>query len=57
MAGIQFPQFNQWDPTIDGIEGNFQAEPRVFVHDAYNIVLGNVSALTSCTVVKLQALL
>jgi len=46
MAGIQFPQFNQWDPTIDGIEGNFQAEPRVFVHDAYNIVLGNVAALT-----------
>ena len=47
MAGIQFPQFNQWDPTIDGVEGNFQAEPRVFVHDAYNIVLGNVAALSN----------
>ena len=47
MAGIQFPQFNQWEPTLDGVEGNFQAEPRVFVHDARNVVLGNVASLHS----------
>lgn len=47
MAGIQFPQFNEWEPTLDGLEGNFQAEPRVFVHDAVNVVLGNVSSLKS----------
>jgi len=45
MAGIQFPQFNQWEPKLDGLEGNFQAEPRVFVHDARNVVLGNVASL------------
>ena len=27
-------QFNDWEPKLDGLEGNFQAEPRVFVHDA-----------------------
>ena len=47
MAGIQFPQFNQWEPKLDGLEGNFQAEPRVFVHDARNVVLGNVASLHS----------
>ena len=47
MAGLQFPQFNQWEPTLDGVEGNFQAEPRVFVHDARNVVLGNVASLHS----------
>tara|TARA_R110001599_G_scaffold352941_1_gene589392 strand:- start:2873 stop:3448 length:576 start_codon:yes stop_codon:yes gene_type:complete len=47
MAGIQFPQFNQWEPKLDGVEGNFQAEPRVFVHDAKNVVLGNVASLRS----------
>ena len=47
MAGIQFPQFNQWEPKLDGVEGNFQAEPRVFVHDARNVVLGNVASLHS----------
>ena len=45
MAGIQFPQFNQFEPKLDGLEGNFQAEPRVFVHDAINVVLGNVGSL------------
>lgn len=45
MASIQFPQFNEWEPTTDGLEGNFQAEPRVFVHDALNVVVGNVSGL------------
>jgi len=45
MAGLQFPQFNQWEPTLDGVEGNFQAEPRVFVHNATNVVLGNVASL------------
>ena len=45
MAGIQFPQFNQFEPKLDGLAGNFQAEPRVFVHDATNVVLGNVASL------------
>ena len=45
MAGIQFPQFNQFEPKLDGLAGNFQAEPRVFVHDATNAVLGNVASL------------
>ena len=45
MAGIQFPQFNQFEPKLAGLEGNFQAEPRVFVHDAINVVLGNVGSL------------
>ena len=45
MAGIQFPQFNQFEPTLGGLEGNFQAEPRVFAHAARNVVLGNVASL------------
>ena len=27
-------QFNQFEPKIAGLEGNMQAEPRVFAHDA-----------------------
>ena len=33
-------QFNSWDPTRSGLEGNMQAEPRVFAHDAQRITVG-----------------
>lgn len=33
-------QFNDWDPTRSGLEGNMMAQPRVFVHDAALIVIG-----------------
>tara|TARA_R110002012_G_scaffold190601_1_gene358169 strand:- start:839 stop:1384 length:546 start_codon:yes stop_codon:yes gene_type:complete len=36
-------QFNAWEPVLDGLEGNFQAEPRVFAHDAKTIVIGAVN--------------
>ncbi len=37
-------QFNAWEPGLDGLEGNFQAEPRVFAHDAKVIVIGAVNS-------------
>ena len=37
-------QFNAWEPGLDGLEGNFQAEPRVFAHDAKAIVVGAVNS-------------
>ncbi len=37
-------QFNAWEPGLDGLEGNFQAEPRVFAHDAKAIVIGAVNS-------------
>lgn len=37
-------QFNAWEPGLDGLEGNFQAEPRVFAHDAKSIVIGAVNS-------------
>jgi hypothetical protein len=33
-------QFNSWDPTRSGLEGNMQAQPRVFAHDADRITIG-----------------
>jgi hypothetical protein len=36
-------QFNEWEPKLDGLEGNFQAEPRVFAHDAASIVIGAIN--------------
>ncbi len=37
-------QFNAWEPGLDGLEGNFQAEPRVFAHDAKAIVIGAINS-------------
>ena len=37
-------QFNAWEPGLDGLEGNFQAQPRVFAHDAKAIVIGAVNS-------------
>jgi len=36
-------QFNQFDPKLAGLEGNMQAEPRVFAHDAATVVIGAVN--------------
>jgi hypothetical protein len=33
-------QFNDWDPTRSGLEGNMMAQPRVFAHDAAEIGIG-----------------
>jgi len=37
-------QFNQFDPKLAGLEGNMQAEPRVFAHDAVPVVIGAINA-------------
>jgi len=36
-------QYNQFDPKLAGLEGNMQAEPRVFAHDAAAVVIGAVN--------------
>ena len=36
-------QFNAWEPVLDGLEGNFQAQPRVFAHDAKVVAIGAVN--------------
>jgi hypothetical protein len=36
-------QFNDWEPTLRGLEGNTMAQPRVFGHDAKAIVIGAVN--------------
>tara|TARA_R110002020_G_scaffold397675_3_gene607792 strand:- start:556 stop:1149 length:594 start_codon:yes stop_codon:yes gene_type:complete len=36
-------QFNDWDPTKAGLEGNMMAEPRVFAHDAVAITIGAIN--------------
>ena len=36
-------QFNEFEPKLAGLEGNMQAEPRVFAHDAVSIVIGAVN--------------
>lgn len=36
-------QFNDWDPTQSGLEGNMMAEPRVFAHDAVAITIGAIN--------------
>jgi len=40
-------QFNQFEPKLAGLEGNMQAEPRVFAHDAVPIVIGAINASDS----------
>ena len=37
-------QYNQFDPKLAGLEGNMQAEPRVFAHDAVPVVIGAINA-------------
>ena len=37
-------QYNQFDPKIAGLEGNMQAEPRVFAHDAAAVVIGAINS-------------
>jgi len=37
-------QFNNWEPRLDGLEGNFQAEPRVFAHDAKKVTIGAINS-------------
>ena len=36
-------QFNEFEPKLAGLEGNMQAEPRVFAHDAVAVVIGAVN--------------
>ena len=36
-------QFNQFEPKLAGLEGNMQAEPRVFAHDAVPVVIGAIN--------------
>ena len=36
-------QFNQWEPTLDPVNGVMQQEPRVFGHDAKLIVIGAIN--------------
>lgn len=36
-------QFNQFEPKLAGLEGNMQAEPRVFAHDAVLVVIGAIN--------------
>jgi len=36
-------QYNQFEPKIAGLEGNMQAEPRVFAHDAAAVVIGAIN--------------
>ena len=37
-------QFNEFEPKLAGLEGNMQAEPRVFAHEAVNVVSGAINA-------------
>ena len=34
--------YNNWEPTLNGLEGNTMAQPRVFGHDAKAIVIGAI---------------
>ncbi len=36
-------QFNQWEPTLDPVNGVMAQEPRVFSHDAFAIVQGAIN--------------
>ena len=36
-------QFNQFEPKLSGLEGNMQAEPRVFAHDAVSVTIGAIN--------------
>jgi hypothetical protein len=36
-------QYNQFEPKLDGLEGNEQAQPRVFAHDAVTVVIGAIN--------------
>jgi len=36
-------QFNEWEPKLAGLEGNMQAEPRVFAHSAASVVIGAIN--------------
>jgi len=36
-------QFNAWEPTLSGLEGNMQAQPRLFAHDAKLIIIGAIN--------------
>lgn len=36
-------QYNQFEPKLAGLEGNMQAEPRVFAHDAVPVVIGAIN--------------
>jgi hypothetical protein len=36
-------QFNAFEPKLAGLEGNMQAEPRVFAHDVVSIVIGAIN--------------
>lgn len=36
-------QFNAFDPKLAGLEGNMQAEPRVFAHDAVSVTIGAIN--------------
>ena len=33
-------EYNSWEPTLDGLEGNMMAQPRVFGHDAKGLTAG-----------------
>ena len=36
-------QYNSWEPVLEGVVGNMQAQPRVFAHDAKLIVIGAIN--------------
>ena len=36
-------QFNEFEPKLAGLEGNMQAEPRVFAHDAVSVTIGAIN--------------
>jgi hypothetical protein len=36
-------QFNQWEPTLDPVNGVMAQEPRVFSHDAVGVVVGAIN--------------
>ena len=36
-------QYNQFEPKLDGLEGNEQAQPRVFAHDAVSVTIGAIN--------------
>ncbi len=36
-------QFNQWEPTLDPVNGVMAQEPRLFAHDAVAVVVGAIN--------------
>jgi hypothetical protein len=43
-------EYNSWEPTLDGLEGNMMAQPRVFGHDAVAIYPGGAIHASGFTI-------